>query len=329
MAFTFGGTSLLARDAFAQACTVSTDCPKGFVCTPTGFEPDGATDSTCLSGQCQSDSDCAAGFRCLFAAGSICTIDADGGQDCHPNDVCAPQWDVPCTANSQCGPGFTCLDGGPLPNPASIAATGGVYECGPGVFDASFPSYVTPTPISCSDIPMPPEPPFCDGGAGDGDALAPCPPHFCDAGTICLAIITYSCSSPASGQSCGSAADCPDTWTCACPPATCSDAVVQPPDAGPLVDAGCATVCTPPNADLSPNFASCAGPANGSAALPSSAAPDGGSSANPTSGNGAQPADSVQGGGCRTAPGRACDDAAGLLVLAVIFAAARGRTRRS
>lgn len=328
--FAFGGTSLLARDAFALACTVSTDCPKGFDCVPTHFLTDGAVaEGTCISGQCQSDSDCATGFRCLFDTASLCTIDADGGQDCQPDNICAPQWEVPCTANSQCGPGFTCLDGGPLPDAASVAATGGSYECGSGAFDASIPSYATAAWISCSEIPLPPEPPSCDGDAGDGDTVPLCPPVLCEAGTMCLAIVTYSCTSPASGQSCQSEADCPSTWTCACPPVTCATEVLLPPDAGPIADAGCTTVCTPPNSDLNPSVIACAGPASSSAPTTPSGAVDAASPANPTSGNGARPTDSVQGGGCGTAPGRAAGDSPALLLLAVVLAAARARARRT
>jgi len=191
LAFAFGATIVLARDAFAQACTVSTDCPKGFVCTPTNTEPNGGP--TCTSGQCQSDSDCAAGFRCL-PFGSTCTADADGGQDCQPDNLCAPQWEVPCTANSQCGPGFTCaLDGGALPNPATTVANAGVIDCGPDRFDASIPSYATAAWISCEDIALPPGAFLCDGG--NADAEPPCL-ALCEAGTLCLSITTYSCSSP-------------------------------------------------------------------------------------------------------------------------------------
>lgn len=271
MALALDGTNLLARDAFAQACTVSTDCPKGFVCNPTGIAPNGGTESSCVSGQCQSDSDCGAGFRCIFALGSICMPDADGGQDCQPNNVCAPQWEVPCTANSQCGPGFTCaLDGGALPDPASNIAPLGVIDCGPSRFDASVPSYATATWISCSDVPEPPQAPFCNGGGGEAlpvDAgpyppnVSPSPaclPAICEAGTMCLSITGYSCSSPAVYESCQSEADCASTWTCACP-VTCGSGVSLAPDAAPVADAGCATVCIPPNADLSPYYGECAG----------------------------------------------------------------------
>lgn len=324
VAFAFGGTSLLARDASAQACTASTDCPKGFSCIPTDIAPDGGiAEGTCLSGQCQSDSDCAAGFRCIFALGSICTSGADGGQDCQPNNVCAPEWEVPCTADSQCGPGFTCaLDGGALPDPASNIAALGVIDCGPSRLDASIPSYATATWISCSDVP---EPGFCGEDEGDGDILPGCPPPICEAGTTCLSITGHSCSSPDVYQSCQSETDCPTTWTCACP-VTCGSLVAQ--DAGPVADAGCATVCIPPNADLSPNFGTCSGTTGGGALATSSGSLDAGSSANAASRNGAQFTDSAR-GGCQTAPGHASGDAAGLLVLAGVLAAARGRKQRA
>ncbi|MBV9946106.1 MAG: hypothetical protein JOZ69_04575 [Myxococcales bacterium] len=96
----FAAAVLLPHQAFARDCTTSTDCPAGFFCVPTGVGPDGAAISTCFSGQCQGDSDCAAGFRCIFGLGSICTTAADGGSQCQPNNVCAPQWEVPCTEAS-------------------------------------------------------------------------------------------------------------------------------------------------------------------------------------------------------------------------------------
>lgn len=338
VALAFGATGLVAREAFAQAaCAASTDCPKNFACVPRSTEPDGAAaESTCVSGQCQSDSDCAAGFRCLFAFGSTCTAGADGGQDCQPNNVCTPQWEVPCTASSQCGPGFTCaLDGGALADPASDIVPAGFVDCGPSRFDASVPSYATATWISCSDVP---EPGFCDDGEGGGATLPGCPLPICEAGTECLSVTSHSCSSPAVYQSCQSEADCPETWTCGCPE-TCGDIVVVASgavvasDAGPVADAGCTTVCIPPNADLSPGYGICNGTFSGSSssssalgAGPSTNLAEAGSSANPA--NGAQPTDSVQ-GGCQTAPGRPSGDGAAFLVLAVVLAATRARARRT
>jgi len=323
-AIAFSGMSLLARDAFAQACTVSTDCPKGFLCFPGGAVPDSGVASTCISGQCQNDSDCAAAFRCLFGVGSICTSAAEGGQDCQPNNVCAPQWEVPCTEDSQCGPGFACaLDGGALPDPASTIGNPSVIDCGPGRFDASIPSYDTGTWLSCSDVAEPPLVSICDDAGSD---LPSCPPPLCEAGTMCLVISGYSCSSPAVYQSCQSEADCPATWTCVCPP-TCGSEVFVPADGGPFADAECATVCIPPNAELTPGYGVCGSTANASAPATSSGGLDAGS-ANASSANGAQATDSVQGGGCQAAPRRA-GDAAGLLVLAALLAAARARTRRA
>jgi hypothetical protein len=138
------GMSLSARDVLALTCNVASDCPPGFACPAAGVDGvDGGAESTCVSGPCASDADCAAGFRCSLPDENIgCTVGADGGQICQSDGFCAPQWEVPCTADSQCGPGFACAeDGGVAPNPAATLVTAGVIDCGPSRFDASIPSY--------------------------------------------------------------------------------------------------------------------------------------------------------------------------------------------
>jgi hypothetical protein len=331
LAATVVGMSLPARDVRAQGCNVAADCPKGFACTPTGTDADGGTELTCVGGQCQSDSDCGAGFRCLFGLGTICTTDADGGQDCQPNNVCVPQWEVPCTEDSQCGQGFSCVvDGGSVAsNPSATVASVGTINCGPSRFDASIPSYATATWINCDAVPLPPLASLCDGG--NDDAQVPCIPPICEPGTMCLSITTNACSGPASGQSCRSAADCPATWTCACP-FTCATGIILPPDASPAaVDPGCATACIPPNADLSPDRG-CGGGASGFAPASATGALDAGSSAPPTRESGAPttPSQESDHGGCQSAPGRGAGGGwASLLVIALAMASTRARAVRS
>jgi hypothetical protein len=327
LAATVVGTSLSADDVLAQTCNVASDCPQGFACTPTSIDADGGTEFTCVGGPCASDADCAAGFRCLFGDGTICTVGADGGQICQSNNVCAPQWEVPCTADSQCGPGFTCPeDGGAASNPAATVFTTGVIDCGPSRFDASIPSYATATWVSCADVPEPPLPPFCDGG--DGSFQTGCLPPICEAGTMCLSIATRSCSGPASGQTCQSEADCPATWTCSCP-FTCTSGGVLPPDAGPAVGAGCTTACIPPNADLGPGYGQCGGGAYGNASSSASGPIDAGSAEQAGGGSAAPttPSQESAHGGCQAAPGRGSGGSASLLLIALALASARARVR--
>ena len=162
----------------------------------------------------------------------------DGGQSCAPFNACVPQWQVPCTANSDCGPGFTCGasgDGG--------TGVGGFGEgiCGPGQYDASIPPYATAMVIPCAEVPMPP--------AHPGSL------QICEAGSTCLALSFQLCVAPPPAP-CSVDSDCPSTWTCACPdfgmflPPVSSPAIF--PDASLSVsDAACAKQCLAPNSDLS------------------------------------------------------------------------------
>jgi hypothetical protein len=103
----FAATVLVPRQAEARACSVDSDCPKGFACLAGGVAPDGGPAGECMSLQCLSNSDCGPALSCDFGVGTRCTTTPDGGQACSPNDICVPQWDAPCITNSDADPGTT------------------------------------------------------------------------------------------------------------------------------------------------------------------------------------------------------------------------------
>jgi MYXO-CTERM domain-containing protein len=132
-----------AAEAQAQSgCASDADCPAGMVCEEVGGAdcagapacPEGEecpepepcvpeTYSECVPGPCTSDADCADGLVCLTETFSECTatdIKCAPGTECIPPDpvcvdrsvsLCAPKWVGPCAVDSDCGEGFTCVQG--------------------------------------------------------------------------------------------------------------------------------------------------------------------------------------------------------------------------
>ena len=166
----FASITSSPRQAQARACSVVSDCPKGFDCEPDGVAAEGGSTGTCTSLPCQSNSDCGSGFTCYQSGGvgpgvNVPTACGQSGSDGGTCGTCVPQWDAPCTANADCGPGYTC--------PPS---SGGFYDCGKDQ-DASYPPYDTVTTVPCSAVPTPLTP-FGDAGPPSG---FPAIPAICDA----------------------------------------------------------------------------------------------------------------------------------------------------
>jgi hypothetical protein len=313
----FAVTALLPRQAQARACSVASDCPKGYACEPGGpITADGGLTTTCVvSLPCQSNADCGPGFVCWQSAfgvygppnaGEVCSKTADGGMTC---SGCVPNWDAPCLTDTDCGPGFTC------------SGTAGVFWGGDQE-DAGEPAYTTVTVVPCSAVPMGPFSP--DSGIAPG----PLPvPSQCDLDSVWTDVTWNTCVAQTTGswpcgscQSCSVDSDCPSTWTCACQ-VTCSNYPLFRQGAL-TVDSGCALACSPPNYDLL--IEGCDG-------LPYPPAVD---NSNPDAsdsevGSGASPgvAGSSGGhGGCQIG----LDGTSGswALVTAAVLAAARARPRR-
>jgi len=313
----FASITSSPRQAQARACSVASDCPKGYACEPTpGLAADGGSANACVSLPCQSNSDCGPGLSCFISGWSLgpglpvsaTTQSLLGAPDGGEGSGCVPQWEIACTSASDCGPGFTC--------PSSSAGFGGSYNCGKDQ-DASEPSYATVTTVPCSAVPTP--------LSVLGDAAAPPGfniPSICEAGTTCTEVSWSNCAAPQT-TACSVDSDCPSTWTCACE-TNCNGPVLA-------ADGGCTMVCIAPNSDLFAGEA-CAGAAGGgfgpvsSTPAPSSPAPDSGVDA---AGSGASPAtagSSGGGGGCQI--GSDSTSASWALVATGVLAAARWRPQR-
>src|SRR5262249_36622529 len=140
----FAAITSSPRRAQARACSVASDCPKGFDCAPGAVAAGGGPAGGGVSRACQSEAGCAARVCCSLGTGTVCHAAEDGGETCESSSACVPQWDAPCVTDADCGPGFTC--------PPSM---GGSFNCGKDQ-DASQPPYATVAVVPCSDVPVPP-----------------------------------------------------------------------------------------------------------------------------------------------------------------------------
>jgi len=232
----FGLGAFSAREAHADSsCATDADCVKGWACQVTGGSgcgyacppgqecsppPDCVPQQTksCVPGPCKADSDCATGMVCYSTTvGCDAVPPCAAGADC-PTTTCSnatqsqciPRYDAPCTADADCGPGFTCLadssgcgcasagsapgaDGGAPPPPVTTcdcpaATTSSCHalpvsctsaaDCASGWSCEQLPSDVTCASTAPAPTPAPP----AHGSAGAGGTPAqdagvdPCPP---------------------------------------------------------------------------------------------------------------------------------------------------------
>ena len=240
----FGLTALSARSAFADSqCASDADCVKGWQCQVTGESgcasacapgqdcsqvPPCQTEEykSCVPGPCKADSDCADGMVCYTTTnGCVTTTPAcpPGATCAQPADSCAPsttsqclpKYDVPCTADKDCGDGFTCV-----PDVCACASAGS------GSSDGS--NGATPA---------------MDGGAAPSDPSNP--PVTCS----CPATTTSRCQAVA--KDCTTDKDCPSSWTCETIGGdTCVDA---PPTPAPEPNGGAGNNSAPADkADAAP-----------------------------------------------------------------------------
>jgi hypothetical protein len=300
----FAAVTSSPRRAEARACSVASDCPKGFDCEPYGVAADGGAAGICTSVTCQSNSDCGPGFTCYRSSrgvgvqlGALWVPTVCTQTTADTCSACVPQWAAPCLASADCGPGFTCSPG----------PTG--YDCGKDQ-DASRPAYENAMIIPCSAVSMPP-------------FLPPSAPPLCEAGSTCTAVSVNQCISPQSSP-CRGNSDCPSTWTCGCE-TNCEGPVLAS-------DGGCVLVCIPSNSDLVVEECNGGGggPSLGPGGLSSAPSSSGGADSGlAAAGSGGSPgAGGSPGphGGCQIGFGRAGGE--GALVAVGVFAAARRRSRR-
>jgi hypothetical protein len=276
-----------AARAGATDCKADSDCVKGFTCqTSTATAcPDIAcapnepcnpppctpqTFSQCVPAPCSGDSDCATGMVCYEQAVNCVTTEpacppnaecaepaaVDASASCGgTTKTCVPRYVPPCSADADCGAGFTCV----ADQSCACGGSAGGSAGGTG-------TVVPPTSASAPDEPA------VDAGS--------VPPVSCS----CADLSTKHCEMKT--IACGAASDCPSMWTCAQPPSATSGCAVAPSEDGavtkcePIETTPVQSVCEPPYIDYTGSYGLSAGEATptagdvyngGSGAAPKSA----------------------------------------------------------
>jgi hypothetical protein len=277
----FVAVALFSASAAGRICTTAADCPRGFQCLGGGESFDGAAESACISLSCKSNSDCGSGTVCEMGTSTQCISDTDGAQSCGPASACVPQWQAPCTVDTDCGDGFTCVGNGEL------------CDC------SGHPQFEGGVATPCDEIPVSHMSP-CVGDASCRSS----PPPICEAGTSCACTTLRMCQE-AKMAPCVVSTDCLPGWACMCPPGGSGDVEI-PGDASKSTGSCSAMACEPPNWDLS-NLPTNGGTAPGAAdgGMPVVSGSDGDAA---TSAQDAEVPAPEGGGGCslgRTNPARA------------------------
>lgn len=295
--------------ARSQTCTSDADCGKGFRCQSDAL----ATPSTapCFvvdGGGCGPTTVAAPTSSCRAAE---CATDGDCGVDMVCNSFrCTYRWEMPCNADADCGPGFTCQPAtkATCTGSAGTPTTGGVpiaiaLDAGPAptcTVVSSYPGRCLAKPITCTS-------------GGD-----------CPAG--------WTCPTASPGSTTVAAPTAPTTMPAADP---------MPVDAGAAIPIVATSTCRAPSTsgsygerggDDGPEttgtvslFAD-GGASKGSNTPPTPTVPPSSGTQNPEQ----QPAASTnKGGGCRVAGGADSGLASGLGLLALFALVALGRRRLS
>jgi hypothetical protein len=233
-----------ASTARAQECATAADCGKGFTCEIVNIAPPPtkgvacaagsvcpvadpgtavdagtATTGTCVEASCTSDADCGVTMVChsegqtCTGGGAACPTNAEcfvptTPPTCTPVSICKYEWELPCTADAECGDGFSCVFG----------TSGGCGSSGMGTVSGGMTSTgVTGAPTPASD-----------GGAASRSAPAP--------GDCVVTTNTVGSCQP-KATTCAVDADCPTAWTCVdAPPVRTLPA--QAADAGTAIAMG-------------------------------------------------------------------------------------------
>lgn len=222
-AFALAALVLATPRARAADCSTTAECAKGFTCqivatttpTPAPCPADTvcaqdakaeagqqATYGVCVEASCTTNADCGSGMVCHTEEQESCS----GGSACPPNAQCfAPpatctttkvstcmfKWQLPCSADAECGDGFTCqptVSGACSGGSGTVTAGTGTSSSSGGGADAKMPS------VGGTD--------GTAGGAGTA------PPDMC---TTTTSFPGY-CAPKAS--TCTVDSDCPASWTC-------------------------------------------------------------------------------------------------------------------
>jgi hypothetical protein len=285
-----------AQTAGAPAtCDAGSACAHGFTCQVSGGTAcpaiaclgDGACETctpqftySCEPATCETDSDCATGMVCYTDSATSCpgvatppkcpaeqpdcgvapAVQDAGACVTTTSKTCVAQYQLPCTASSDCGPGFNCV---------ADTAT----ECSGGGSAGSAGSASGAT----------------SGGVANGTNASTAPAVAEDGGCTTTPTGTSSCQ--AQTITCTTDADCPATWTCTAAIVACANidpAVVDgaAPVNDPCTTATPASTCTPPYAWLGAYGAV----SNGESSAPTSASLSDGGTATTTTGAGSNAA---------------------------------------
>jgi hypothetical protein len=253
-------------------CTQDSDCIKGFSCQTLSVggcaEPaiacaageacDASTvapidcnvpeQHACEPGPCTTDADCASGMTCLASSSKSCSSPAcaDPSQGCSTTvtctmvtgpSTCIPNYELPCTADADCGDHFTCTPGTTISCWGSGGSTGGAAAGGTGASGAG-------APLVAED-------------AGSAPTT----------GTPTTGTPTSGCTTMPSGTSgcvpdrinCTTDGDCPATWSCTgslegVATAGCAtgvpsevDGAAPPTPCDPVPPVSTPTYCVPPS----------------------------------------------------------------------------------
>ena len=164
---------LAARPAAAQECTTDADCGAGYVCQTEQYEsckacPDGGmcspdmcetgSYSYCTAAPCTADADCPDGMLCYAPTYTECSpvptcdpnvpdcmttqVDAGDCQDVTGSATCTLRYELPCHADADCGPGFTCeartytvCSGGGMGGSGAVDGGVAVVDAGSATFE--------------------------------------------------------------------------------------------------------------------------------------------------------------------------------------------------
>jgi MYXO-CTERM domain-containing protein len=258
-------TAMLAAHAQAQNCGADADCPKGFTCEETAVptcvdvppcaegeacparQPECSSEPShsCVSIDCSSDSDCADDMACETVTTRDCaqtTCPADG--DCpkvetsceaETRNYCVPKYMLPCSADSDCGAGFSCVER----ESCGCSGGGGSSEPSPGGAppDGGGSDSFAPIDPDADPAEVPPS-----DGSGEDPAQRPADDGSCScepSGEFACVVDRVACASDAD---CAAGFTCEDNPEGVCWQSSDGDSGCTEPDPPKL--------CMPPYTDL-------------------------------------------------------------------------------
>ena len=225
--------------AAAQDCKVDADCPRGFACelydvttppsactkdAPCPVDQAASTAPTvagsCRPATCQTDTDCGTDMVCHSETYQECSGGSAGG--CAPDTKCDPappiesvctqktvstcayRWQLPCSVDTDCGAGFTCL--------ASVKTTcptrSGGSSSGSGGGSGTTTSVTGGTGSTGTATGSSPTSGTATGTSGATETIPP------DSVAECTTSTSFPGYCQPTAATCTTDTDCPAAWTC-------------------------------------------------------------------------------------------------------------------